>query len=238
MDELIEKLLADRHCYDFIIISGLEYDSPIFRAVLSSLLIRRARISLAGQVERCVADLSAGVDAWLARRSGKFRASIRRAVRACEDAGIHYVAIPQHAFGDSLFQVFLELENRSWKGAQATGISEASMASFCHGVMERTRGEAMTRGVLAFHENEVVGFAFGALMDNRYRGVQMSYDDRYRQHGLGNAIQIALMQQLAREGAQSYDLGSAMPYKHRWADFSDASTTIVVNLTVPNIDRG
>lgn len=231
VDGLVAMLLEDRAHTDFALFSGIAHDSVLFRALLSSLLVRRARISLAGQAERCVANIEDGVDAWLDRRSAKFRASIRRSLRSAGERKLHFVPIPMDAFGESLFRTFLELENRSWKGAQGTGISEASMAAFCRGVMQRTRPEGMTRGVLAFDGTQVVGFAFGAVMDGRYRGVQMSYDARYRDDGLGNCIQIALMKQLADEGVRLYDLGSTMPYKTRWADYVDATTTIVVNLT-------
>lgn len=231
VDPLVEMMCLDKGNIDFILISGISSDSVMFRAVISAFLVRRVRVSLGSHIERCVADISGGVDPWLARRSGKFRASIRKAVKAAEDNGIRFVEIPPEAFGDAVFRVFLELESRSWKGMQGTGISEASMATFCRGVMHRTRGERMTRGVLALRGSEVVGFAFGAVMDGRYRGVQMSYDARFREDGLGNAIQIALMNNLANEGVRAYDLGSVMPYKKRWADFHDATATIVVNLT-------
>lgn len=231
IDPLVEMMCCDRGNIDFILISGVSQDSLTFRAIISAFLVRRVRVSLGSQIERCVADISQGVEPWLMRRSAKFRASIRRSERVAKERGIRFVSIPPASFGESIFRVFLELEARSWKGAQATGIAEASMAAFCRGVMDRTRDEEMTRGLIAFSGSEVVGFAFGAVMDCRYRGVQMSYDARFREDGLGNAIQLALMESLAQEGVRAYDLGSVMPYKRRWADFTDATATIVVNLT-------
>lgn len=231
IDALLEALLADRAFYWCTVLCGFAPQSSMYRALLSGLLRRGLRVTPFGTVDRCVVRLQEGVEAWIQRRTPKMRASLRRAVRDAENAGIRTVIVEPERISESLFQLFLHIESYSWKGQQHTGIAEPTMATFCREVLIASAAAGTGRALIAFDGTSPVGFVFGVVHQGRYRGVQMTTHANYRAIGLGNALQIAMMKALTDEGVVSYDLGSAMPYKQRWADFTDRTVSLVVNHT-------
>ena len=46
----------------------------------------------------------------------------------------------------------------------------------------------------------------------------MSFVESYRPYALGNVLQSKMIHLLAQEGIQTYDLGSDIDYKRRWAE--------------------
>ena len=58
----------------------------------------------------------------------------------------------------------------------------------------------------------------GGVFAGEYRGLQFSFDDAFRWLGLGNLLQLRQIEALCSEGVELYDLGTAMPYKERWAE--------------------
>lgn len=225
---LMEMIDADRAFYDFIMFSGMRPGSPIHRMVYHEITKRGVHAVNFKPADRSVADIGNGVDDWLQRRSAKFRASIRSALRRAKDADIRYTLLPPETPAEELLRRFIELERRSWKGLSGTGIVEHSMASFCQYVLASTTPAGQTRAILATHEDELIGFIFGAVANGRYRGIQMSVDHRYRRIGLGNALQVQMIQALTAENVTAYDLGSSMPYKNRWADRTDRTVSILI----------
>lgn len=225
---IMEMIDADRPFYDFIMFSGMRPGSPIHRMVYHEITKRGVHAVNFKPADRAVAEIGDGADAWLQRRSTKFRASIRGALRKAEEAGIQYTILPPDTPPDELLRGFVDLEKRSWKGLSGTGIIERSMASFCQNVLAHTTPAGQTRTIIATHRDELVGFIFGAVSNGRYRGIQMSVDHRYRRIGLGNALQVQMIQALAAENVTVYDLGSSMPYKDRWADRTDRTVSILI----------
>ena len=63
-----------------------------------------------------------------------------------------------------------------------------------------------------------LAFILGGVFAGEYRGLQFSFDAEYRHHALGNLLQLQQIEALCEEGNEVYDLGTAMPYKERWAE--------------------
>lgn len=225
---LIEHILEDRHLFDFIMLSGMRPNTAIHRMTFHAITKNNLTAVNFKPANRCIATIYGGVDPWLSRRSSKFRASIRRSLRDTEAAGIHYRCLPPDEIPDDLIEQLIHIERRSWKGLSGTGLVERTMAVFCRELLTTTTPRGQTRVIFAMLGDEVVGFIFGAVSQGRYRGVQMSVDHRLRSIGLGNALQVQMIDALAKEDVLSYDLGSAMPYKTRWADLQDRTISILI----------
>jgi CelD/BcsL family acetyltransferase involved in cellulose biosynthesis len=84
------------------------------------------------------------------------------------------------------------------------------------------------RGLVATIEGRDVGFVFGGVFGSTYRGLQVSFDADHRALGLGNVLQARLIERLAGEGITTYDLGSDIEYKARWAEPGLTTATLVV----------
>lgn len=226
--ELISQILEDRFSIDFCIISGIRPDSAFYQIVVNALASQMVPVTHMRPAHRAVADISEGFDAWLSRRSSKFRSSIRRAKRATEEKNLRFESLPMSSISPALMRTFHEIEARSWKGKARTGITEQSMASFCENFLIFTAKAGQTRIVLAYDEQKPIGFVLGAVSQHGYRGAQMSFDNAYRNVGLGNIMQIKMIESLIDSEVSTYDLGSSMPYKLRWADFEDRTNSLLV----------
>ena len=63
-----------------------------------------------------------------------------------------------------------------------------------------------------------LAYILGGIRGRHYRGLQCSYDDDFREMGLGNLMHFSQIASLVEEGAQFYDLGTEREYKERWSD--------------------
>ncbi len=211
-------------------LSGLNADQPLWQLLLERLHHRFALFRGAKSVRR-VAALDDGVDGFLRRRTRKFRENLRRNQRACAERGVQFRLISgamSAEAGRNHLQDFMAVEAQSWKGLSEQGVNHGEMRLFYHEMVALLAPRNRFRAVVAECDGEVVGFLFGGLMDRFFRGLQFSFDDRFRKLGVGNVLQMNMIQQLCEEQVLSYDLGSDMPYKQRWGEIAFATDAMVV----------
>lgn len=205
---------------------GLAAGSELFLAIVSH-FAADWQMGLGQSTARLIVDLDGGVDAFLSRRSREFRRGLLRSERKVESAGIEIVDAADLA-PEELFARIQDVESRSWKGRQEVGITEGGMHDFYEQMMPRLCRRGAQRVLFARHEERDVAYIFGGLRLGGYRGLQFSYDDDFREYGLGNVLQIEQIRLLCDEGALTYDLGMHMEYKLRWADREHETVTLLL----------
>lgn len=220
VEALVPELLAVHRNHIPIILTGLPNGGQLQRAVYAQLCTRMQ--ILVGPSTRCFrASLERGMDGFLSRRSGHFRARLRRAQRDSQAHGItfdyysHFETLEALAL---LYERLIAIESGSWKGLHGTGILEPTMQEFYRQMLVRLWPGQSTRCLIARHEGKDVGFVFGAIQDGIYRGLQASYMEAYQPLSLGNVLQAQMIERLAEERCQLYDLGVEVPYKERWGE--------------------
>ncbi len=161
-----------------------------------------------------------GVEAWLARRSKKFRRSLRAAERRCREAGLEIEAFEPGGIADpTLFDRLLALQPRTAKWASGTDIFQVpNYRDFYREVFDGLNREGRLRMLVATRDGEDVAHIFGGVFAGEYRGLQMSYAEEFASLGVGNWLQLENLRRRADEGVALYDLGMESEYKLRWAD--------------------
>ncbi len=175
---------------------------------------------------RYIADLSDGVEAYLARRSPRFRRNIRRALRLGEKHGVTFEAA--HDGDPEQICARIELvEDESWKSLECGGIDVEPGESFYGDMVVRLCAAGRLKLIFAKIDGRDVGYCLGGVLGDTYRGLQFSFDMHWPQLSLGNLMQVHQMHELAAEGIRRYDLGTtADHYKRRWADETLQSDTL------------
>ena len=186
-------------------------------------------------ITRRVADLSGGFERWLAERSSRFRRNLRQAEARAADAGLTIEAIDDDP---RLFKRIMDIEQRSWKGSDGSGITGSEMATMydimIDRLQERARLQAHVARLVVDGEPTDVGFILGGIRNRRYRGLQISFDADHADLSIGNLLQIHQLRRLGHEDlADTYDMGMDFPYKQRWADRSERSATLLLHRTLP-----
>ncbi|MEM9016965.1 MAG: GNAT family N-acetyltransferase [Verrucomicrobiota bacterium] len=160
-------------------------------------------------------DLSGGFDAWLDRRSKKFRKSIRQ-IRLPED--LSFIEETEED-AEHLLERILAVQKRTYKWREGTDIFQSGdYLPFYRALLTRLRKSGNLRLLFARQDGGDLAYIFGGLQGTIYRGFQMSYVEKVKELGLGNALQIRNLQARAAEGVTCYDLGMHATYKERWAD--------------------
>lgn len=233
------ELLRTDPAWRLLWFSGLLRDGRWFRA-LASAFGRRFELRLGPATERFRASLSGGFDGWLSRRSALFRkrlrASLRWAHRELEFEWFGSGEVLSTEAARALFERIHAVETRSWKGLEGTGFVAGDMRRFYERMVPELAlaprepaiaanagaavpsGDHRLRVLFARRHGEDVAVCFGGVLGDVYRGLQNSFDDRYREHSLGNVMQAESIRRLGEEGVAIYDLGSGMEYKARWSD--------------------
>jgi len=160
-------------------------------------------------------DLSQGYEAWLARRSKKFRKTMRqlRVPDGSEIVDASDAPVPD------LMQRILAIQQQTYKWREGTDIflSEEYRLFYAQ-LMTDLQERNQLRVLFVTESDRDVAFQLGGLYEKGYRGLQMSYVDEAKSWGLGNWLQLENLKRSATEGRSEYDLGMHSPYKERWAD--------------------
>lgn len=202
--------------WQVMVLTGLHRESALVRALLTR-LVGSVRVGLGQTTLRHWADLSAGYEPYLARRSRELRKSLRRSARRASEAGIDLVAGASESPRE-LFERIVAIEARSWKGRAGVGIDQGVMHDFYRAMLPMLHRNGALRVKFARRDGTDLGYILGGVLGDTYRGLQFSFDDEARALGLGNLLQEAQMQALVREGVTCYDLGTDVAYKQRWSD--------------------
>ena len=214
----VVPLLANRRDWQLVIFSGLTVTGPQRRALDATLPARWERRR--GQPTiRHVASLEGGVDGFLSRRSRELRKSLRKSLRAAEQAGMTFESVrASEADAPALYDRIQAVEARSWKSREGVGISAGPMRAFYGAMLPRLCALGQQRTIFARLAGRDVGYILGAVMVGEYRGLQFSYDEELAQYGIGGLLQYQQVRELCDEGIARYDLGTEMDYKRRWAE--------------------
>lgn len=215
--------------WDLLYLSGIPADSPCLDALVSS-FSPEFRIAMGHKTRRYIADISDGFAAFLGRRSPKFRANARRVLRQIDDPTITVDWLDQvpEAEADSVYDRILRVEERSWKGMTGTGILDGGMNTFYRIMIPRLIRRGAFRCLFIQVNGRDVAYVFGGVLGDTYRGLQVSYDHDWSHLSLGNLAQLEIIKRLSEQGLASYDLGSELEYKARWAERSLETITVWV----------
>lgn len=173
--------------------------------------------------QNATASLMDGIPAWEQRRSANFRANLRKARHRADRLGITFERVlPTPDNWKAVYARMTAVEEGSWKGLSETGLSESHQRKFYGALLCYLAENGAGRVMFARFENRDVGFIFGGIQGNVYRGQQFSYRQELARHSLGNLMQYEQIKWLVEEGITRYDMGSGtgprMDYKTRWAE--------------------
>lgn len=201
-------------------LGGIPDGSPVQERLRDLARRSRWRMEEFPGTDSLIIDLAAGAEPWLERRSRKFRRSLDAARRRCESAGLRVESHRGPADG-RIFERMLHLQRRTAKWASGSDIFlEPAYRAFYERLFNDLSLQGAIRLLFATRENEDLGYLFGGVLGDEYRGLQMSYDARMASCGVGNWLQWENLRERAAEGIAVYDLGMEAEYKWRWADRS------------------
>ena len=211
-----------------LILSGIQPRGP-----LAAMLLHRFGEAYAffrhGASVQCAAALAGGLDGYLSRRSANHRAKRNMAAlpisaRKAQAAGVTFTReMPAtDAEAAALYARMQAVEARSWKGLSQCGMGEAPARAFYGALVQRLAAVGKLRAIMAQRDGRDIGFIFGGLCGQTYRGQQFSYAAEEQKLSLGNLLQLKTLEWLCEEGAVRYDMGPVtgprMEYKRHWTE--------------------
>lgn len=188
---------------------------------------------------RQVASLEGGEDGFLARRSSRFRANLRRALRDADARGlVHERHVPDEAGVRSLYARAVSVDDRSWKGLANEGLRGTGLHDFYADMLPRLARHGTLRMHFLVEHTALgpvdVGYLFGGLAPGNplapgstFRGLQFAFAEGHEQQSLGNIAQYRAVESLCAEGVQRYDLGTQVDYKRSWGELTDETLSII-----------
>jgi hypothetical protein len=224
-----DELLADAASWNALFLSGLPRGGPVF-SQLVRLAGRRFRLGLGEGTWRSMASLVGGEEGFLARRTAHFRKNLRQDVRRAGTTFrfVHHDDLDPAA-ALAAWATILDIEARSWKGMEGSGVTEGPMRAFYRQMIPRLAERRALRITLAYAGETPVGYVLGGVFGDQYRGLQFSFDDVFRRLSLGNLLQWATIRQLCAEPAlRWYDLGTEKAYKAAWAERRVETVALVI----------
>ncbi len=174
-----------------------------------------------------IIDLGSGYEAWLERRSKKFRKSVRQLPA---DDGLEMVDASEES-PEVIFRRILAVQQRTYKWQEGSDIFQGEdYVHFYRYLMETLSEAGRLRVMFAQKDGEDVAYILGGEFANQYRGLQMSYVESVRSSGIGNRLQLENIRRCVEAGMEAYDLGMHSEYKERWADRRDVYVAIFLVL--------
>ncbi len=226
---LIELLFKLARKWDLCILGGV----PKVPGEWSKIVMWLSKyffVELSDGIQSMIADISGGAEAYLKRRSAKFRANIRRSERMAQREGIYAEYHTLSLTPSVLLKRILEIEKRSKKYLEGRSIYLIPRyVLFYSHLLYRLAADGRLRILFLKKGEEDIAYVFGGIFGNLYRGFQLSYDFSYRKLGLGHLSQWEMIKHLAEEKIELYDMGMYMDYKEKWTDFVEVYQNIYIN---------
>lgn len=170
-------------------------------------------------------DLGDGLEAWLGRRSRKFRRTLRESLEEVPGLEILDLSGENPAV---LFERLLAIQRRTYKWREGTDIFQIpGYAAFYRQLLADLQAAGGLRVLVARRDGVDLAHIFGGVRGSVYRGLQMSYAEEARDLALGNRLQFENLGRCADEGIVTYDLGMHAPYKERWADRAESRVGVL-----------
>ncbi|RAL22295.1 hypothetical protein DL240_10610 [Lujinxingia litoralis] len=230
ISRFIEQARGQMPAWNILFLSGIVPDSIHFDHLILGFR-RHYSLGLGPSSVRRVASLQGGLDGFMERRSSKFRANLRRIQRRANEQRLqieyHHTIEPAHQ-ANQLLERALHLERLSWKGQADTGIIDGPMKVFYRDMLPRLARRNALRFLFITLDGVDIAYCFGGIFNGTFRGLQMSYHHDYRDTSPGSLAQYAMIEHLCQEAVQSYDLGTDMEYKERWAEEKRETVAVVV----------
>ena len=211
-----------------VLLCGLREGSPQLVALVRTLDATH-RIHGGRATDRQVASLEGGVDGFLSRRSARFRANLRRALKAAAARGLQHERIVPSSDDEvrALYERVVSIDDRSWKGHAEAGLKGSGLYAFYLEMLPRL----LVSGGLRFHflveKGEDVAYLFGGRVGDTFRGLQFAFVAGHERESLGNLAQYHALSSLCDEGTLRYDLGTSSEYKLHWGEAVDRSLSFI-----------
>ncbi len=221
----LAEFLARASDWDLAVLPGLGQDSPLETA-LRNRLGERFRLFEGPDMTRCRVELHRYANGQTSKR----RRELQRIKRRAADAGVVVSAPPVPFDRAATFDRILDIERRSWKGRQGSGLVEPVLQNFYRTMLEHLADDRI-RVLFATVGTIDAAYILGHLRGTTYRGLQLSYDDEFAHLSLGSVLQTEEISRSIAAGLSLYDLGMDMPYKRHWAttSFTTRATIVVAN---------
>ena len=231
---LHRELVRRREEWDLLFLAGMSRHSLMYQSLIQH-FSPQYFVGAGPATSRHRASLKGGLDGYLSRRTSKFRANLRRLGRRSREQGVdveYFSASEPHASGEvdwlALYERMLAIEARSWKGELESGIQDEHMKVFYRAMIPRLAEREMLRALFLTRDGEDIAFIFGAVHQDLYRGLQVSFDNAHRHLSPGNLAQYLMIEWLCEHQVAWYDLGSELDYKSMWAEEMMSTTPLVI----------
>jgi hypothetical protein len=223
-------LASDEARDALVLVCGLRAGSARLRTIADA-LSRTHRLSQGSSTTRQVASLAGGVDGFLGRRSARFRANLRRSIRAADDARIVH---ERHAPTDvaralELYERAAAIDDRSWKGRDEAGLRATGLYAFYAAMLPRLAPRGALRMSFLVEQGEDVAYLFGGVFGSTFRGLQFAFAAGREHASLGNLAQFRAIEALCDEGIARYDLGVTADYKRHWGEDEEETMSLVAS---------
>ena len=214
-----------------IVLSGVPLAGELLPALVET-LGDIYEIRAVDSTRRFVASLAGGMDGFLSRRSASMRRNLRAATRKAVRAGIAFQSIEIGSVADfdaaRALERILSIEVHSWKGLEGVGVDRGGMLEFYRNLLPRLAARSALRLLIARLGDRDLGYVYGGVVGDHFRGLQVSYDHEFQHLSLGNLLQQEMIRLLCEEGVRTYDLGTRSEYKQRWGEEGLETVTLVL----------
>jgi hypothetical protein len=222
-DTLIDLSKCNKSVSPKILIGGIAPEGAVFKKLKKTFRGKFDFYKISSGTQTS-ASLSGGIDGYLSRRSGNHRRNLKKGAAKAKRIGFSFerhkpvTAVEAKA----IFERMVAVELTSWKGIGDCGMVGGSNEQFYRIMLKRLARSSDARVIFAKNEGRDIGFIFGGMAGNVYRGQQFSFDEDWRSASVGNLMQLEQIIWLCEEGAMRYDmgpfLGQGMEYKRHWTE--------------------
>ena len=221
----IRYLAATSQCWDLFDLRWIEAEVDRGRTLTAMRCHGLTPVALPWQ-ESYAIDLPDSFDDYLATRSPKFRATIRRAIRKAEGEGIVQERYRPDADktdsfspNEELYDQCVALARRTWQGGSSTGttISHAETAEYFRECFVKASRRGMLDLMTLRRNGELIAFCYNLHHQGRLLGLRMGYEPDCKRLSPGVTLLGMQIRDSIERGDRQIDLGSEhADVKKRW----------------------
>lgn len=169
-------------------------------------------------------DFSAGLDAFWASYSSKFRKGLQKKVRKAEESGaLTLVCATEGQALDEAFETFLQVEDSGWKGERGTSVrKQPKKLAYYQSLLRSYRQSQQAQINILYLDQTPIAAQFGVRVGDRLFLLKIGFSEAHGAISPGYLVLYKLIEDMGRAGViNSVSFVTGVDWIDRWHPAAD-----------------
>ena len=220
-ESFVDTLMKLPCRWDLFRVTRMLEGHPFFNSLTNALTTRRVKYRTRFEQPSFFLELDHTFEAYLSKRSSKFRNFLKRAQKKLDLQGkVNFIKVNETNDFEQIYSSLLKIEKDSWKHAHGTAISSVHrQTGFYQDLCRAAQKTGRLHLMFLLIDNVPVAYDMGLIHGEQYSYLKTSYIHRLKPFSPATVLRARLIETLVSEGIRHFDFpGEPHTWEKQWTD--------------------